>query len=157
MTAQAIFTIGLPAAGKSTMTAETYPDLMVLDCDKIKAAHPDYDPKNPAPLHAWSKEVLRGQFETALAGSDSFAYDSTGTDWQSMAANMTAARLAGFEVVLFFVTCTMAESIRRNSLRDRVVPERIIREKAETVSHSFDILAPLADTVTTVDNSAPRS
>lgn len=152
----ATFLIGLPAAGKTTIARETFPGMLTLDCDSIKASHPDYNPKNPAPLHAWSKEVLRGQFETTLAGTESFIYDSTGTDWQSMAANMTAAKLAGFRTTLFFVTCTMAESIRRNSLRSRVVPAHIIETKAETVAASFDILKNIADTVTVTDNSKPR-
>ena len=153
---RAIFTMGLPAAGKSTITAETFPALPVLDCDKIKDSHPEYNPKDPAPLHAWSKAVLQGQFETMLSGSDSFVYDSTATDTAKMTALFNAARLAGFEVVLFFVTCTLSESLRRNSQRSRVVPRHVVTRKAEEINAAFDTLAPLADSVETFDNSAPR-
>lgn len=156
MAKQVIFTMGLPAAGKSTITRERFPDFPILDCDAIKAAHPDYNPKNPAPLHAWSKAELQGQFETMLAGSASFVYDSTATDTEKMAALFNAAALAGFSVSLFFVTCTLAESLRRNSARSRVVPRHVVEKKAGEISAAFNTLSPLADSVETFDNSAPR-
>lgn len=151
-----IFTMGLPAAGKSTITCERFPGLAILDCDKIKESHPDYDPKNPAPLHSWSKQVLAGQFETMLAGSASFVYDSTATDTAKMSALFETARLAGFGVTLFFVTCTLSESLRRNNARSRVVPRHVVENKAREISAAFDTLSALADNVETFDNSAPR-
>lgn len=151
-----IFTMGLPAAGKSTITRETFGNLTILDCDKIKESHPEYDPKNPAALHDWSKAVLTGQFETALSGPDSFVFDSTATDTEKMRALFDAARVAGFSVSLFFVTVTLSESLRRNAKRSRVVPPHVIERKAGEISAAFDTLAPLADSVRTVDNSAPR-
>lgn len=149
----ATFTIGLPAAGKSTITAQMYPDTLILDCDKIKASHPDYDPKNPAPLHDWSKAVLAGQFETALAGDVDFILDSTGTDPQKLAGDMLAARLAGFQIAIVYVTVPLSVSLERNARRERNVPEHIIREKAATVAASFETVRATADSVTVIDNS----
>lgn len=150
---QAIFSMGLPAAGKSTILARDYSTIQVLDCDKIKKAHPDYDPKDPAPLHAWSQAVLSGQFETTLAGETDFILDGTGTDFCKMAGDITAARLAGFTVTILFVHVPLAVSLERNAARSRNVPERIIHDKAQQINAAFAQLQPLADNVLIIDNS----
>ena len=73
-----IFTAGAPGAGKGYIIARDYAGLTVVDCDKHKQAHPDYDPKNPAALPAWSSEQATKEFFSMLAGDDSFVFDGTG-------------------------------------------------------------------------------
>jgi len=151
--ADMIFTMGLPAAGKSYTSSRMFPNHTAIDPDAVKEAHPDYNPKNPAPLHAWSKEVTERQFNAALAdGTGSYVIDGTGTNAEKMVRKMTAAAAAGFTVTLLYVKCTMATSLKRNAARERVVPEHIIRSKALDVATAFELVAPYAENVRIVNN-----
>ena len=153
-TPTAIFTLGLPAAGKSTVISAAYANThTVLDCDSIKESHPAYDPANPAALHAWSKGVLAERFAEALRIKAPFVYDSTGTDVARMSAGMAAAREAGFKVVLEMVSVPLHVSIERNLTRSRRVPLPIIITKAGQVRDAFATLAPNACEARERDNS----
>lgn len=57
---KAIFTIGIPGSGKSTIAKKLYSnsDYIFLDCDSIKEKHFAYNPLNPELLHNWSKKEL---------------------------------------------------------------------------------------------------
>ena len=43
--------------------------------------------------------------------------------------------------------------MKRNSERERAVPESIIREKAEYIATSFESLSPIADVVEIYNNN----
>lgn len=154
MNATMIFTMGLPAAGKSYVVSKRYAGYNVLDPDAVKASHPDYDPKNPQALHAWSQEEIEAQFSAALAArSGQWVVDGTGTNSEKMVRRMNAAAASGFAVTLLYVRCTLATSLKRNAARERNVPESVVRSKARDISTSFDIVAPYAGTVEIVDNN----
>jgi predicted kinase len=149
-----IFTMGLPAAGKSTVCNARYADThTMLDPDAVKESHPDYDPKNPQALHAWSQEIVEGQFSAAMAaGSGLFVVDGTGTNAEKMVRRMNQAKAAGFTVALIYVKCTLATSLKRNAARARVVPADVVRGKALDISTSFELIAPTADTIEVINN-----
>jgi predicted kinase len=151
----AIFTMGLPAAGKSTLCNARYGSThTTLDPDAVKESHPDYDPKDPRALHAWSQEIVEAQFaEMLAAGEGNWVIDGTGTNAEKMVRRMNAAKAAGYEIHLVYVVCSLATSLLRNSLRDRVVPEDVVRAKALDVATAFELIAPHADVVEAVDNN----
>lgn len=148
------FTMGLPAAGKSTVAKAMFNTALFIDCDAVKESHPDYDPSNPAALHAWSKAVVKEQFNAALeAGAGHFVYDTTGTNPERMKSEMSAARAAGFVVQLVFITVPLTVSIERNLTRSRVVPLPILMEKAAMIQECFQAIEALPDVLTVKDNS----
>ena len=148
----AIFTMGLPAAGKSTYVATVYPDSVVIDPDAIKEAHPEYDPKKPQELHAYSKEISEKRFAEALMNPvSSLVVDGTGTNAEKLVRRIEQARDAGYHITLAYVKCTLKTSLRRNAARPRVVPEHIIKEKARDVSTSFTLVSPYADEIVVID------
>lgn len=147
-----IFTAGAPGAGKGYIIARDYAGLTVVDCDKHKQAHPDYDPKNPAALHAWSSEQATKEFFSMLAGDDSFVFDGTGTDTAKLANFMNQAQLAGFTTVVCYVKVSLATALKRNSERERTVPESMLREKYATIATAVEILAGYADELRVVGN-----
>lgn len=152
--AEMVFTMGLPAAGKSYTAARLYPTHTAIDPDAVKESHPDYDPKNPAALHAWSQEVTEAIFAEAIrTGAGSFVVDGTGTNAEKMVRRINQAREAGFSVTLLYVTCDLETSLRRNAERTRVVPESIIRSKALDVATSFEIVSQYVDAVRVVENN----
>ena len=147
------FTMGLPAAGKSTVAKHMFSQSTFIDCDSVKEGHPAYDPANPAALHGWSKAVGKEMFNAALeSGAGAWVYDTTGTNATRMTAEMTAAKNAGFKVELVFVTVPLHVSVERNLTRDRVVPLPVLLEKAALVNQVFETIEVHADTVTVVPN-----
>ena len=153
-TFEMVFTMGLPAAGKSWMAAIEYPAHDAIDPDAIKESHPAYNPSNPAALHAWSQEVVTGLVADAMNTIDrNYLIDGTGINTEKMIARMTEAKTAGYSVTLMFVTCNLDTSIARNAARARVVPEHIIRDKAENVTAAFETLRLHADTVRGIENN----
>lgn len=155
--AEMVFMMGLPASGKSThrdirndLTAH-----VVIDPDEVKERHPGYDPKNPRPLHAWSKEITDAMFAQALSqGAGQFIIDGTGTNGDKMVRRIRQAARAGFATRVIFVRCTLETSLKRNAARARNVPEDVVREKADLITTSFEIVEALsgADVFEIVDN-----
>ena len=150
----AIFLQGLPAAGKSTIVARHFIGWHVIDSDVVKASHPDYDPKNPAPLHAWSKAIAEDMTAQALDAGRPHIVDGTGTDGDKLTQRMGRARAAGFVPVLVHVRCTLATSLARNAARERVVPSDVLIEKAGQVLGAFEDVLPAADVVVVIHNDA---
>ena len=151
----AVFTMGLPGSGKSTVANRLFDlDAMdVIDPDAIKADHPDYDPKNPSALHAWSNEQAELIYSASLsAGVLDVFVDGTGTNAEKMIRRMGQAREAGYKVILLYVRVSLETAIQRNADRERVVPEYIIREKALDIAVSFSLATAYADSTTVVDN-----
>ena len=148
-----VFTMGLPAAGKSTYVknelAETH---MVIDPDTVKETLPGYDPKNPGAVHAESKVITDAMLDAAMtAGAGRYVVDGTGTNPDSMLRDFARARDAGFTVRLVYIECSLTTSLARNAARERFVPPTIIEAKAAVIVASFDAIKDHADTVTTVN------
>lgn len=143
-----VFTMGLPGAGKSRLVRAEFPELPVIDCDAIKESLPGYDPAAPSAFHAESQRLRDIAYREALARGLSFISDSTGTNAERIAADVRAAKAAGFDAHLFYVVTPLAVALARNAARARNVPEHIVRGKAQTIGAAFDIVAPEFDSVT---------
>lgn len=152
--ATVVFSMGLPAAGKSTWIAANLADThTIMDPDAVKESHADYDPANPHALHAWSQDVVEQQWQGALAASEGlWVMDGTGTNAEKMVRRISEAREAGYRVELVYVRCTLETSLKRNAARARVVPPAVVKAKALDISTAYEIVAPYADAVTVVEN-----
>jgi len=150
-----VFTMGLPAAGKSTVAVERFGDThTMIDPDAIKESHPDYNPARPQDLHQWSQEVAEQMFAAAVESGDGrWVVDGTGTNAEKMVRRIKQSKAAGFTVRLVYVVCSLQTSIARNAARPRVVPVDVIIGKARDIATAFEIVAPFADTVETIDNN----
>ena len=144
---------GGQASGKSTTLRRLYPGLPIVDCDKHKAAHPDYDPKNPGALHRWSSLEATKEFNERLAGDVDFAFDGTGTNAEKYVMFANAAHAAGWVVRLLYVSCDLKTALKRNAERERVVEENVVRDKYASIAASFEIVSRYVDEVVVVDNS----
>ena len=150
-----VFTMGLPGAGKSTTLGrlgllDTHE---VIDPDAFKAAHPDYDPKRPELLHAWSKDKAERAFAAACAaGEGLYIIDGTGTNSDKMVRRMRQAQAMGFRCRLVYVRVRLSTALERNAKRARTVPEHIVREKALDIATAFELVSAVADVTDVVDN-----
>lgn len=149
-----VFTMGLPAAGKSTVATRLFGAThSFIDCDAIKATLPGYDPKRPELVHDKSQEIADAMWRNAIAArSGRVLLDTTGTNVGKMLSRFDAARVAGFKVRLVFVKCTIETSKRRNAERARSVPNSIIEEKAAAINAAFEAIASHADEVAVIEN-----
>jgi predicted ABC-type ATPase len=148
-----VFTMGIPAAGKSTVAAAKFGAThTIIDPDAIKETHPSYDPENPTLLHAWSQEVTEQMFHAAIeSGAGAWVIDGTGTNAEKMVRRINQARAAGFTVRVVFITCSLQTSLRRNAARIRKVPVECIISKARDIQTAFEIVRTFADTTEIVD------
>jgi len=143
---QLILTAGLPGAGKSTMLAKSkYKDLPMVDPDEVKKTLPGYDPLNPQLVHAESMKIAREMHLMLLAVGGSFVVDGTGTNVEKYIQWINEAKELDYEVILFYVKVDVETSLKRNSLRDRKVPEEVILEKAGVINQSTELLGLLCD------------
>lgn len=153
MTKQAVFTMGIPGAGKSTVANDLYPDHHYIDPDLHKVAHPDYDPKNPGALHVWSKAKTKVELAAAMLANDDIVVDGTGTNFAPLLKKMRDARNAGFEIVLLYVSVPLEIALQRNRDRARTVDETIVRDKADGIEIAFEVCAKEADVVVQVNTA----
>lgn len=147
-----VLMVGGPGAGKSTVRATRYATLAVVDCDAIKAEHPDYNPANPVTTHEWSSVQASRRLYAALASGTSVVFDSTGTNVDKLARMARSAQDAGFQVEVCYVRCPLAVALTRNASRDRVVPEYVVREKHAAAADAAARLSEIADRYVVIEN-----
>lgn len=150
--ARAIFMMGGPAAGKSTVRAREYADVAFVDCDAIKSQHPAYDPKQPELIHEWSSQEATRRFYALLGQGVDVVFDGTGNTAEKYVAFIQAAQVAGYATEVCYVTTCLATALARNSARARVVPESVVRERHARIATSFEIVSRYADGVRIVRN-----
>jgi len=144
--------VGGPGSGKSTVVRRLYADATVVDMDAIKATHPEYDPKNPGAVHAWSQQVAIRQAFRLISEAQSFVFDSTGTNVERLMTFIAAAHATGMKVEAVLVTCSIQTALRRNALRARTVPDELVIEKHAMVSAAWASVHALADRALVVEN-----
>ena len=154
-----IFSMGMPAAGKSTIINAKYgASHKIIDCDKFKVLHPDYDPKKPELVHAWSSNECAKAFEAAIdSGLGCYVIDGTGSNAEKLVYQIRRARRAGFVTRLVYVQCSLETSLQRNARRERTVPESVILDKAQLIQTSFDIVSQYVDLIEIIDNDAEKT
>lgn len=145
-------TAGSPGAGKGYVIENVLAAQPVVDCDAWKAKHPDYDPKNPSAVHAWSSEMASREFFERLSLGEDFIYDGTGGNTEKYVQMIQAAQAAGFETKVVYVKVSLPTAIARNAQRERTVPEDLLRQKFAEVQTSVEILTGYVDTVQTIVN-----
>lgn len=147
-----VFTMGTPAAGKSTVSRAKFPSYNVIDSDEVKKTLDGYDPKNPHLVHLESKKIVAEMFSEALKTDENYVVDGTGANAEKLIRRMTEAKAHGFEVELLYVVVSLKTSLKRNSLRERIVPEEVVIEKYNDIRYSFEAVAPHADIVNVINN-----
>ena len=72
----AIITLGLPCAGKTTLLDAQFSLYTKISADDLKESHPDYDPENTAPIHEWSVKKARTELFRHLEKNTDVVFDS---------------------------------------------------------------------------------
>lgn len=149
---KAVFMMGGPAAGKSTVRERDYGEMIVVDADAIKAEDPRFDPLNPNALHEWSSQEATRRFYAALGTGRDVVFDGTGNTAEKYVAFIAAAQACGYATEVCYVATDLATALARNATRPRVVPESVVRDRHARIATSFEIVSRYADAVRVVRN-----
>mmetsp|Transcript_31072 Transcript_31072/g.93305 ORF Transcript_31072/g.93305 Transcript_31072/m.93305 type:complete len:276 (-) Transcript_31072:24-851(-) len=144
-----VFTAGAPGAGKTYTlhrlfgleNLEMLDAVEMLDLDSAMKRHPEYDAADAAALYSrndayqWANERVERKFQQTLKNpfhgdgrGRVVCFDGTGTRIQRQIRRMRAAKKAGFDIVQLYVEVSLETALRRNSERDRTVPEEVLAE-----------------------------
>lgn len=137
--------VGGSGSGKSTVRAEQFAQVPVVDCDEIKREHADFDPKNPSTVHEWSSMEATRRLMGYVSRGESVVFDSTGSNVEKLAMFANVARSAGMTVVAVFVTCDVQTAIYRDAMRERTVGAAVVRESHARVAMAVPVLRAMVD------------
>ena len=70
-----------------------------------------------------------------------------------MVRRMEQAREAGYSIEILYVKVDLEVALKRNSERERTVPEHIVIEKSRDIETSMKITSQYADKVTIFENN----
>ena len=137
-----VFTAGAPGSGKTYTLHRLYGlgNLELLDLDVVMKEHPQYNAQQPEALYAkraaydWSNRHVETRFQhlcQAPRHSNGVGrlvcFDGTGTHVERQKRRMWEAKNAGYWVTQLYVSVSLETAIRRNTLRERTVPEDVLR------------------------------
>ena len=149
---RAVFLMGGPAAGKSTVRARDYVGVPFVDADVIKSEHPDYDPSNPSVIHEWSSQEATRRFYALIGSGYDVVFDGTGNTAEKYVSFILAAQACGYATEVCYVSTDLKTALARNTARVRRVPDDVVRDRYARIATSFEIVSRYADTVRVVRN-----
>ena len=126
---------GGPGSGKSYVRENQADNLklprddesVTVDPDEIKKSLPEYDPKNPSPVHEESSALGKRITELAWENGYNTLIDGTGDgSVKKMREKIQQARDAGCTVNGVYVFTDIENAIVQNYARDRTVKDRIV-------------------------------
>ena len=151
---EAIFTMGLPASGKSTLIQsllqdELYKGFTLVSADELRLAHPLYNPLMPHLIHEECvKSAENMMYVFSKMGTD-LIMDGGGINSSYTKRIITSLKEEGYHITIYFVNTPPQICIKRNEERisngTRFVPPSEIIDKSYKLNKSIEILKPLAD------------
>jgi len=165
----ALFLMGLPGAGKSTVKKRRmHRGDVDIEPDAFKERHryfsEDMGEETDDEVHRWSVRRAANAFEDALMSprKPNMVFDSSGSNARWLGRRIAAAQREGYRTELLWVDVPVEVAILRN--RDRAVlhdgrwcPEQVIMDKAEVLSGSFEELRKEVDSSERLQNWSERS
>jgi predicted ABC-type ATPase len=164
----AIFTMGGPGSGKSSMIKGVDPSKFVhIDPDEVRTKLPEYKQATQGPMiyryassmtHPEASDIARKITEAAIAQGKHMIIDGTGGDAASLIAKMDQLRKAGYHIHLAYAHLDGDEGVKRVNSRaeatGRYVPESFVRDSYNKIPCNFEQVAAKADTWAMHDTSA---
>ncbi len=88
-------------------------------------------------LRAYAKDLTKARMEGYVRGRLGVIIDGTGHKFQSIAKKKQKFEDLGYDSYMVFVNTSLEVALKRNLERDRVVPEKIVRESWEDVQQNL--------------------
>eukprot|EP00448_Togula_jolla_P011315 CAMPEP_0170597314 /NCGR_PEP_ID=MMETSP0224-20130122/15643_1 /TAXON_ID=285029 /ORGANISM="Togula jolla, Strain CCCM 725" /LENGTH=508 /DNA_ID=CAMNT_0010921781 /DNA_START=73 /DNA_END=1602 /DNA_ORIENTATION=+ len=164
---RALFLMGLPGAGKSTVKRRRLQRGEVdIEPDLFKKHHPRYSDQmskeTDEEVHRWSVRRAADAFDNAITSPrrPSLVFDSSGSNARWLGQRIAAARRQGYRTELLWVDVPVEVAIFRNRNRakhGRWCPESVILDKAAVMRSSFNELREQVDGTERLQNWSERS
>lgn len=165
---KALFVVGIPGSGKSTiikkLTASS--GLTVVDPDKFftqimaKKGHStiekDWDPMQPPPEWTAAQSSFRYLTNLLTENRRGIVIDTAGSYFPFIQETLNQLRALGYDCAMLFVDVDADVAVERQSLRSRKVGDLKIREYHQLVSNNVPkFKEQFGDNFVMFDNNAP--
>lgn len=135
---KSILFIGLPGSGKSTYILNEIQGYYIVDADDIKTSHPEWNKECPELIHEWSvKEAEKEMNRLSDMGVD-ICMDSGGVNNRYSLRIMNMLKSKGYCIDLIHMDTPLGVCLKRNSERERKVPELAIIEKSKKIGECLE-------------------
>jgi len=88
-------------------------------------------------MRAYAKSLTKARMESYVRGRLGVIVDGTGHKYQSIAKKKQRMEDLGYDCYMVFVNTSLEVALKRNSERDRVVPEKIVRDSWHDVQQNL--------------------
>ena len=97
------------------------------------------NPKDPkySGLRSFAKDLTGQRRKLYQDGRLGMIIDGTGDDFKKIAAEKAELEKVGYDTYMIFVNTTLEVALERNENRDRVLPEKIVRDSHRTVNQNI--------------------
>ena len=97
------------------------------------------NPKDPkySGLRSFAKDLTGQRRKLYQNGRLGMIIDGTGDDFKKIAAEKKELEAVGYDCFMIFVNTTLEVALQRNENRDRVLPEKIVRDSHRAVNQNI--------------------
>ena len=97
------------------------------------------NPKDPkyCGLRSFAKDLTGQRRKLYQDGRLGMIIDGTGDDFKKIAAEKKELEAVGYDTYMIFVNTTLEVALQRNENRDRVLPEKIVRDSHRAVNQNI--------------------
>ena len=97
------------------------------------------NPKDPkySGLRSFAKDLTGQRRKLYQDGRLGMIIDGTGDDFKKIAAEKKELEAVGYDTYMIFVNTTLEVALQRNENRDRVLPEKIVRDSHRAVNQNI--------------------
>ena len=97
------------------------------------------DPTDPkySGLRSFAKDLTGQRRKLYQDGRLGMIIDGTGDDFKKIAAEKKELEAVGYDTYMIFVNTTLEVALQRNENRDRVLPEKIVRDSHRAVNQNI--------------------
>ena len=118
-----------------TTDLDNMPEELFIDITGVDFQEKSYD--NTSGMRAFAKSLTKARMENYVRGRLGVIIDGTGHKYQSIAKKKQRMEDLGYDCYMVFVNTSLEVALKRNSERDRVVPEKIVRDSWHDVQQNL--------------------
>ena len=118
-----------------TTDLDNMPEELFIDVTGVDFQEKSYD--NTSGMRAFAKSLTKARMENYVRGRLGVIVDGTGHKYQSIAGKKQRMEDLGYDCYMVFVNTSLEVALKRNSERDRVVPEKIVRDSWHDVQQNL--------------------
>lgn len=118
-----------------TTDLDNMPEELFIDITGVDFQEKSYD--NTSGMRAFAKSLTKARMENYVRGRLGVIIDGTGHKYQSIAKKKQRMEDLGYDCYMVFVNTPLEIALQRNLERDRVVPEKIVRDSWHDVQQNL--------------------